>query len=394
MDNNMKILYIENEFICERDVIRAFDEIGCDVHLFPSPPEINGEQESYLQQLLVEMRSLQADFIFSTGFIPFISLACGVLQMPYVSWLVDDYHPNHKNASIRNEWNFLFVSDSILYKELKEAGIQNIYFLPLAASKDVEENVRESEIVKKKYNADISFIGSVLETEKRRKGPLSDNSDLKDATKGYLAGCVACQLQTKKLPQICSKFPEYVWEDLRRVFPAKNQNSLESTYQYYANTYFNDAITYDARIFYLQNIANTGKYKKINHYSQFDVNVSKKVNNCGYANYYKELPLIAKNSKINIVLSHYSLRAGISTTAWMVMGSGGFLLTNTQADYSILESTKPILFGDVHEMRRLAEYYYNHEDERVAIIETLSKEVRMKHTYRQRVEEMLSELVS
>lgn len=394
MDHGMRILYIENNFICEKDVINAFDDLGCEIHLFPSPPQISEEQEFYLQQLLVEMRNVQAEFIFSTGFIPFLSLACGVLQMPYVTWLVDDYHPEHKNAAIRNDWNFVFVADSVLYGELKEAGINHVYFLPLAAPEIEKKNVKENDAMAAKYKADISFIGSVLEHEKREKGPLSDGSNLKDATKGYLAGCVACQLQTKKLPLICSKFPEYVWEDLKREFPIKNQNSLESAYQYYANTYFNDAITYDSRIFYLQNIVNTGKYKRINHYSRFDVKVSKKVHHCGYADYYEELPLIAANSKINMVMAHYNLRAGISTTAWMIMGAGGFLLTNAQADFSILEPIKPAVFSDVHEMRHLAEHYYNHREERVEIIQALSEEINKKHTYRHRIEELLSVLVS
>lgn len=383
----MNILYIENNFICERDVINAFDAMGFDIHLFPAPSEDEGEQEYYLQQLLIGVRSVQAEFIFSTGFFPFLSLACSVLQIPYVTWLVEDYHWNHKNTAIRNDWNFVFVADSILYKELKDAGVKKIYYLPLAAPDFSEREVLESD-----YKTDISFFGSILDHAKREQGPLSDNNDLKDATKGYLAGCVACYLQTKKLPPISSKLPEYVWEDLKKVYPLENQNSLESWKQQYANLYFNDAITYDSRIFYLQNLANIGKYKRINHYSQFEVSIHKGVKNCGWMDFYEELPAIAQSSKINLVLSHYGLRAGIPAMAWGIMAAGGFLLSNEQKDYAILEPAKVILFGDIHEMRQKAEYYYNNEEERTAIVNVLSEEITKKHTYRHRIEEMLSVL--
>ena len=276
------------------------------------------------------------------------------------------------------------------YKELKEIGVRNSYFLPLAAPNYMKENMDVTELPIDKYEADISFVGSVLEDEKRNIGPLSNNNELKDATKGYLAGCVACQLQTKKLPPMGEKLPSYVWEDLKNVYPPKMQNSLESVSKYYTNTHFNDYITYDSRIFYLGNLVNIRKYNKIHHYSRYEINVDKGIKYCGWADYYKELPLVAKNSKINIVLAHYNLQAGISTAAWGIMAAGGFLLANEQADYSILEPAKVVLFGDIHEMRQKVEYYYGHEEERMAVANVLSKEISKKHTYKHRIEEMLS----
>lgn len=386
----MNILYIENGFICEQDIINAFDMNGYDVHLFPAVLQNSEEQEEYLQLLLMQVKELKPLFLFSTNFIPFVSLACGVLKIPYVSWIVDGYHPEHKNITIRNEWNIVFAADSVLYKELKEIGVMNSYFLPLAAPDYMKENTDVTELPIDKYEADISFMGSVLEDKKRNIGPLSYNNDLKDATKGYLAGCVACQLQTKKLPPMGEKLPSYVWEDLKNIYPPKMQNSLESVSKYYTNTYFNDYITYDSRIFYLKNLVNIGKYKKIHHYSRYEINVDKGIKYCGWADYYKELPLVAKNSKINIVLTHYNLQAGISTAAWGIMAAGGFLIANEQADYSILEPTKVVLFGDIHEMRQKVEYYYGHEEERMAVANVLSKEISQKHTYKHRIEEMLS----
>ena len=59
--------------------------------------------------------------------------------------------------------------------------------------------------------------------------PLAVESPLKDATKGYLEGCIACQHQLSGLPSMAENLPPYVREDLEKYFvPEISADSVET----------------------------------------------------------------------------------------------------------------------------------------------------------------------
>ena len=58
-----------------------------------------------------------------------------------------------------------------------------------------------------------------------------------------------------------------------------------------------------------------------------------KVEVCGPVDYVKEMPYVFKNTKINLNMTLRSIWTGIPLRAIDVMGCGGFLLTNYQADF-------------------------------------------------------------
>ena len=60
-----------------------------------------------------------------------------------------------------------------------------------------------------------------------------------------------------------------------------------------------------------------------------------KVEVCGPVDYVKEMPYVFKNTKINLNMTLRSIWTGIPLRAIDVMGCGGFLLTNYQADFLI-----------------------------------------------------------
>lgn len=77
------------------------------------------------------------------------------------------------------------------------------------------------------------------------------------------------------------------------------------------------------------------------------------------------------------------------------MASGGFLLTNYQADmFRHFEAGKHFdYYTDEDDLLRKIEYYLNHEDERMTIAETGRKIVETNHNLEDYLYDMLSFVV-
>lgn len=385
----MHILYIQTDSILTRDIEHAFQLAGCSLVYQPAPPKDDSDSANYLSQLLAKIKDSNPIFIFSLDFYPFISLACGAMRLPYVAWLVKGYDTDYYSAAIRNEWNYIFAMDSLLCQELQNAGVQNCFFLPLAAPFYTEKTLSTARN-NEQYRADVSMIGTILERNDLSMHPLSPENSLKDSTKGYLEGCIACQHQFHGMSSMSSNLPGYVWDDLVTAFPPTLDNTLLSAQQFYDYNYFNPLITYADRDVHLNAYKNEKRYQEIHLYSAESSYSSEKIMNRGWADYYQDIPQIARQSKINLVITHRNYRAGIPPIAWAIMGAKGFLLSNYQADYQLLSPISPVLYQTPKEMLSKSAYYYHHEDERIAITEELYQEISKNHTYFARIQEMFS----
>lgn len=383
----MKIIYVKNNSILNQEIEKAFMDLNCNLiyHYAPLSEDIN--DSSYLQSFLEMVKKHAPVFVFSPTFYPILSLACGVLKIPYIVWLTEGYNKNYYSTFIRNEWNCIFAADSAVYKDLRNLGVENIFFLPLGAPEFEESLLNITD--KGEYRADVSLIGNILAREDFIYNPISMSSPLKDATKGYLEGCIACQHQFHGMESICSNLPGYIWEDLSKAYPPELENTLLNAQKYYEYNFFNPMITYADREMRINCYTMEDRYQKINVYSKKSSCEFEGISFREPLDYYKELPLAAMQSVINLVITHRNQRAMISPTAWAIMAAGGFMLSNYQEDYSILE-TCPSIFNTETEMLSLSAYYYHHEDERKDMASKIKQEVIEKHTYRHRVQELLA----
>lgn len=63
----------------------------------------------------------------------------------------------------------------------------------------------------------------------------------------------------------------------------------------------------------------------------------------GAVDYYEVMPHVFKQSKINLNITLRSIQSGMPLRAWDIMGAGGFLLSNYQADFLISLPQEKIL---------------------------------------------------
>lgn len=385
----MNILIVKSSSFIQADIEEAFSILGHTTYSITAPPVNSNEQNTYLQALIVNISEYSPVFIFSIGIYPFISYACELIGLRYIAWLTDSYHPNFFSPAIRNSKTWLFASDSALTTELQKLGAAHIAFLPLAAGLPRIQRVLEQENNCSHFACDISFFGNIINREDMHPHPLSPDNELRDSTKGYLEGCIACQHQARLFPPMSENLPPYVWEDLYNNFPIEINNSLEHPTHYYDFNYFNPDITYIDRKRHLNELASQTRFQTIYLYSGSEF-ISEKIKQRPIDKYKDKLPLIAKNSTINLVIAHRNYISAIPASAWEIMASKGFLISNHQSDYNRIFSTKPTLYKTDKELFSKAAYYFHHEAERKELTNELYENVSKHHTYEERLKEMLS----
>ena len=163
---------------------------------------------------------------------------------------------------------------------------------------------------------------------------------------------------------------------------------MESREFLYAHAVINRRITAIERLDLLLDIANAHRVDLFTHYGGVTM---PGLRNHGSVDSYSEMPLVFKQSKINLNITLRSIQNAIPLRAFDIMGAGGFLLTNFQAEF--LDFFVPgedfIYYEDKEDLLKKIDYYLIHEDERAAIAKNGHDKVAAAHTYRHRVKEML-----
>ena len=235
---------------------------------------------------------------------------------------------------------------------------------------------------------DISFVGS-LYTEKHNFYDRMTN--LSDYAKGYLDAIMAAQMQIQGYNFIQSSISPII-EDLQKALPMNpNPDGVETIEYLYAQYVINRKITGIERIDLIREIAQKYTFDLFTHDPNFQM---PNLNNRGRVDNYQEMPLVFKQSKINLNISLRSIKSGIPQRAFDIMGSGGFLISNYQNDF--LDHFTPGVDFDMYDSKTglmdKIDYYLSHDSERMAIAKNGHDNVAKAHTYRHRVREMLDNI--
>ena len=110
----------------------------------------------------------------------------------------------------------------------------------------------------------------------------------------------------------------------------------------------------------------------------------------GPIDYMSEMPYVFKTSKINLNITLKCIQSGIPLRALDIMGCGGFLLSNYQAEMT--EFFRPgidfVSYGSMDEAKDLAKYYLSHEEERKTIAQNGCEIVKQHFTYEKQLKQI------
>lgn len=386
----LNIFYLEWNSFCNEDMFFVLKELGHNVIEVPFEGYKVTEEE--ITRLLEEkLKQSSCDFLFSFNFFPKVSNCCMEHNIKYISWVYDSPHIHVYSYTVLNPCNYIFLFDYAMYEELSQAGIQTVYYMPLAVN-DLRlsklENKKETRI---KYGCDISFVGSLYSEPKHRIYDKFQN--ISGYARGYLDGLIQAQLHVQGYNLLREMLSADILEEMQKVYPTDpNAETALPPQDIYADYVLARQVTAIERREILEKL---GERYKVDLYT-YDHSVTfPGVINKGKINYYDDMPFVFMNSKINLNITLRSIKSGIPLRAFDIMGSGGFLLTNYQEE--LIEYFEPdkdfVYYTDYVDLLEKVEYYLLHEKERKQIAINGCRKVREQHNMRLRVQNILDIVV-
>ena len=391
----MKILFIEWKSFGNDDIKEAFAAEGHEVISYPFSNKDSRHDSELEKELTLTLRREIPDTVFSFNYFPVISNACKKENVRYISWIYDSPYVMLYSYTVINPCNVIYVFDKELYMEFHNAGIQTVRYMPMAANTERLDRLVESELQsaaastrqsQSPYRYNVSFVGSLYTEEHNFFDRMTT---LSDYTKGYLDAIMSAQMKIQGYNFIQESLSP-IMDDLYKALPMDpNPDGVESKEYLYAQYVINRKIT---------GLERTELIRAVTERFHFDLFTPNKgftlpnLTNHGTVDFYEQMPLVFKRSKINLNISLRSIISGIPLRAFDIMGSGGFLLSNFQADF--LDDFVPgedfVYYESKEDLVNKIDYYLNHEEERIAIASNGHDKVAAGHTFRHRVREMLA----
>ena len=388
----MNILFYRYNSICEPDMIEVFERHGCQINALTS--EIHNKNVTPKECLFIISNALKRkkyDIVFSINSFPVISEVCNIFKIPYVCWIVDSPVMELYSDSIKNQYNRIFLFDYVLYEEFYRENPQGIFYLPLGANYYRVDNLIKTitEEDRKRYSADISFIGS-LYTEKCPYNLLREDGSY---LKGYLDGLIEAQLKVYGYNFLEECLTDQVVSDFKEKvpfyqFPEKSNHNDKAAM---AHLYLGNKVTEQERLRLLGEIS---KYFRLDLYTGSDTEQLSDVNVRGLAKSITEMPKIFHLSKINLNFTSKPIRSGLPLRIWDILSAGGFVLTNYQTEIpEYFEIGKEIeIFSSKEELIDKISFYLVHDEERKKIAGNGYERAKREYSLDVRIEEMLSRI--
>ncbi|TCL54020.1 uncharacterized protein DUF3880 [Kineothrix alysoides] len=380
----IEVLFLEWDSFGQEYIIAELKRCNCNITMYTwdTKEENMRENERLRNALESSLKEKTYHFVFSLNFYPVAANACYNCGTKYVSWVYDSPFLLLYSKYLSCATNYVFLFDYSLYKEFCDQGIKTVYYLPMAAPVeyyDSIDNRNDQEV----YSSDISFVGSTYQEDNQDFMKLLEGVD--DYAKGYLQGIMNMQHEIQEVFFLEELLDEIILQKLRAVCPIKRgEDEWETDAWIYANYFFARHMTGKERMNALKLLAQN--HQMTLYTPDYTLHIPG-VNNKGTVDYVKEMPLVFKNSKINLNMTLRSIHTGIPLRAMDIMGCGGFLLTNYQEDFLnfFIPGEDYVYYTNEEDLLEKVAYYLEHEEERERIAWNGYNKVKKSHTYYHRI---------
>lgn len=355
--------------------------------------DVSPEFERVIEE---KIRGTHYDMVFTVNYFPLISNVCERTGVKYVSWTCDNPLISMYHESVFHDCNYIFTFDKTNYLEFREMGVKHIWYLTLAVDTErmdallgVPEEVGRWKVAQdpemQKYRGDVAFVGSLYERNSYDK----IKNRLPEYLRGYFDAVMEAQLNISGANIVEPMLTTNILEQLQEYFQLeKSEGSFSDLGLIFQTTVLGFKI---AEIERRRALIELSKHYRVNVYSNSDVSDLLRIQYCGSVDYWSEMPKVFRMSKINLNFTIPNIKSGIPLRIWDVLGCGGFLLTNYQAEipYYFKEGEDLVCFDGLEDLCEKVGYYLEHEEERKRIAWNGYHKVREKHSYIERIHTIL-----
>lgn len=355
--------------------------------------DVSPEFERVIEE---KIRGTHYDMVFTVNYFPLISNVCERTGVKYISWTCDNPLISMYHESVFHACNYIFTFDKTNYLEFRGMGVKHIWYLPLAVDTErmdallgAPEEVGRWKVAQdpemQKYRGDVAFVGSLYERNSYDK----IKNRLPEYLRGYFDAVMEAQLNISGANIVEPMLTTNILEQLQEYFQLeKSEGSFSDLGLIFQTTVLGFKI---AEIERRRALIELSKHYRVNVYSNSDVSDLLRIQYCGSVDYWSEMPKVFRMSKINLNFTIPNIKSGIPLRIWDVLGCGGFLLTNYQAEipYYFNEGEDLVCFDGLEDLCEKVGYYLEHEEERKRIAWNGYRKVREKHSYIERIRTIL-----
>lgn len=394
----MKMLFYRYGSICEPDILSHFQNFGLNViedttQIYEKKlaPSVYAEK---LNQLITKHSPV---FLFSINFFPIVAELCHLHNILYLCWTVDSPVLELFAQPMQYKTNRIFLFDKAQYEYFHPYNPDCVFYLPLASSVERFDSVIETITAQERstYQSDITFVGSLYS----EKNPYNKIKNLPSYIHGYLDGIIESSLQIYGYNFMEESLSDEIISELKKSVPEIStvfsySNLIGNMDRYViANTYMGAQAAEWERIRTLNTLA---KHFKVDLYTGSNTSSLTDVQTHGTIGTLNVMPKVFHLSKINLNMTVKSIQTGLPLRIFDIMGCGGFLMTNYQAELTdYFEIGRDLeAYSSMEELIDKCAFYLEHEDLRKEIALHGYETIKQYHTYPHRIAEMLRNITS
>jgi spore maturation protein CgeB len=377
--DSAKILMCEWGELGSEAIRESFQKMGYRIERFYNESNNHDYDENYLSEFAEKMKIVKPDMVFSINFLPIVSKVCQIFHVVYISWIYDSPELHLYSSALSNSVNRIFIFDRMEYERFHNVSPDTVFYMPLATKPMTEEEQRDIESTEKNlYSHEVCFVGSLYDEKDRR---YHEFDKLPDYWRGYIHGIVEAQLNVFGYNFIADSLSDQDVVELKNLLHYVLVDDYRNAdREIIADTYIGLLCSMLDRKRTLERLT---KSHLVTLYTKSDTANMENVDNRGLADPILVTPKIFHCSKINLNITSKTIQTGIPLRVFDVLGCGGFLITNYQAE--LCEYFEPgvdlVVYEDLADLEQKVDYYLAHEEERKQIAANGYKRVCENYTY-------------
>ena len=349
--------------------------------------DVDDEFASFLSE---KIKSTTYEFVFTVNYFALISNVCQELNIRYVCWSCDNPLISMYHKSVFNDCNRIFLFDLTNVMEFKGMGVEHVYHLPLAVDTKRLDYVIDGAKDLDLYRNEIAFVGSLYEKNSYDKMKYT----MPEYLQGYFEATMEAQKDLQGINIIDRMLTPEILMELSQYFKLeKSEDSLSDLNLIFSVT------TLGFKIAQLQRrsiLIELSKHYDVSIYTNSNTQDLININYRGGVDYWSQMPKVFRATDINLNMTIPNIKSGIPLRCFDIMGSGGFLLTNFQAELPMhfTPDEDLVCYYSERDLFEKVKFYKTHDTERKKIAQSGYNKVKNEHSYMTRVEELLDILAT
>lgn len=358
------------------DIPVGLERIGVTTDIYEEEISILTYREEEKERLSAFLKKNRYDFVISHNFIRQVSDACEEQGIRYAAWIFDSPQIALYTKEAENSCNYIFVFDKMQYERMKERGIKNLFYMPLATNVDRVSLLRITQEDIEKYSSEISFVGMLYEDNHYNKTVGKFSREQKE----YLDQVIVKNaLHWGRNYSVFHTVSEEMSKELEELVLPWEWYEIDHPY-FHELYYLVRKVTEIDRICILNGLA---LEHQVDIYTKSDTHNLEGVRAKGYVTYNEEAPKVYNLSRINLNMTMRSIETGVPQRVFDIMGAGGFVMSNWQeeAEELFVPDQEIVLFHDMEELIYKVNYYLKHEQERLKVALNGYRKVKELYSY-------------